>query len=56
MNCLPAAHPSTPPPTHPTNKLKEYLNIISGGATFSTGFSSKAFTDFSDRSILNEES
>lgn len=40
---------------HNTNKLKEHLNMISGGATFSTGFSSKAFVDFSDRSVPSEE-
>lgn len=42
-------------PPHKTNKLKEHLNIISGGATFSTRFSSKAFIDFSDRPLPNKE-
>lgn len=42
-------------PSHKTDKLKEHLNMISGGATFSTRFSSKAFIDFGDRFIANEE-
>jgi len=33
-------------PPRKKDKLKEHLNIISGGATFNTGFSSKAFIEF----------